>query len=235
MNHTIPVIVALLLTLPAHSQDVSAQPEASPAQAESPPEQPEAAPGQVESPPEQPEAASGQVEDVAETAAAVPAPAQDVSVQFDCIELELFTVNKDDVTDSAEARATMIPPEKLVELRDYIASEIPLEMPGMKTRLVPEQQCDDDERSLVFGGRVTDYKKGNQAARYLVGFGAGKQKFAVDAVLKRKSDGSVIAQDEVVDRKVGGLFGGSKDKGKQDFAEKVADFIHEGLTGKKAH
>jgi hypothetical protein len=52
-------------------------------------------------------------------------------------------------------------------------------------------------------------------------------------VLKRKTDGSVIARDIVVDRKIGGLIGGSKDKGKQDFAEKVADFIHGGLTGKK--
>lgn len=164
---------------------------------------------------------------------AAPAQSEDISSQFDCIELELFTVNKDDVSNSGEARATLIPDETLEQLRGYIASEVPLEMPGMKTRNAPEAKCDDDQRALVFGGRVTDYKKGSQAARYFVGFGAGKQKFAVDAVLKRKSDGSVIAQDEVVDRKIGGLIGGSKDKGKQDFAEKVADFIHGGLTGKK--
>lgn len=162
------------------------------------------------------------------------AQADDISSQFDCIELELFTVQKEDITDRADARAALIPPEKLTELRDYIAVEIPLEIAGMKTRLVPEQRCDDDSRSLVFGGQVTDYKKGNQAARYFVSFGAGKQKFEVDAVLKRKSDGSVIVQDIVVDRKIGGLLGGSKDKGKQDFAEKVADFIHTGLTGEKA-
>ena len=159
--------------------------------------------------------------------------AEDISSQFDCVELELFTVQKDDIADRADARAALIPLEWLTELRTYIALEIPLEITGMKTRLAPEERCDDDERSLVFGGRVTDFKKGNQAARYFVGFGAGKQKFEVDAVLKRKSDGSVIAQDVVVDRKIGGLIGGSKDKGKQDFAEKVADFIHGGLTGKK--
>jgi hypothetical protein len=159
--------------------------------------------------------------------------ADDISSQFDCIELELFTVQKDEIADRGDARAAMIPPEKLTELREYIAVEIPLEIAGMKTRLAPEHQCEDNQRSLTFGGQVTDYKKGNQAARYFVGFGAGKQKFEVDAVLKRKSDGSVIAQDLVVDRKIGGLIGGSKDKGKQDFAEKVADFIHGGLTGKK--
>ncbi len=160
--------------------------------------------------------------------------AEDISSQFDCIELELFTVQKDDIAERADARAAMIPPEHLADLRNYIALEIPLEVAGMKTRLAPEQRCDDDNRSLVFGGQVTDYKKGSQVARYFVGFGAGKQKFEVDAVLKRKSDGSVIAKDIVVDRKIGGLIGGSKDKGKQDFAEKAADFIHSGLTGKKA-
>ena len=159
--------------------------------------------------------------------------AEDISSQFDCIELELFTAPKDDIADRGDARAALIPPEMLTELRGYIAAEIPLEMTGMKTRLVPEQQCEDDQRSLTFGGRVADFKKGSQVARYMVGFGAGKQKFEVDAVLKRKGDGSVIAQGQVVDRKIGGLIGGSKDKGKQDFAEKVADFIHSGLTGRK--
>jgi hypothetical protein len=159
--------------------------------------------------------------------------AEDISSQFDCIELELFAVDKDDISVKADARASMIPPEELTELRVYIASEIPLQMPGMKTRLAPEERCEDDSRSLVFGGRVIDYKKGSQVARYMVGFGAGKQKFEADAVVKRKSDGSVITQGTVVDRKIGGLIGGSKDKGKQDFAEKVADFIHSGLTGKK--
>ncbi|HEU0223858.1 MAG TPA: DUF4410 domain-containing protein [Steroidobacteraceae bacterium] len=164
---------------------------------------------------------------------ASPAHAEDISSQFDCIELELFTVQRDDIADRGEARATLIPPEMLTELRDYIASEIPLEIPGMKTRHAPEQQCEDASRGLVFGGRVTDFKKGSQVARYMVGFGAGKQKFEVDTTLRRKADGSVIAQGLVVDRKIGGLIGGSKDKGKQDFAEKVADFIHGSLTGKK--
>lgn len=165
---------------------------------------------------------------------AAPAFAEDISAQFDCVELELFTVDKENIADREDARAAMIPPEKLTELRDYIAVEIPLEMPGVKTRLAPDQHCEDATRGLVFGGRITDYKKGSQAARYFVGFGAGKQKFAVHATLRRKSDGSLIAEGEIVDRKIGGLIGGSKDKGKQDFGEKAADFIHSSLTGEKA-
>ena len=164
---------------------------------------------------------------------ACPATAEDISAQFDCIELELFTVPTEETTDRSDTRAAQIPPEMLASLRDSIATEIPQQMATMKTRLLPEQQCEDDQRALIFGGRVSDFKKGNQMARYFVGFGAGKQKFAVDAVLKRKSDRIIVAEGQVVDRKVGGLFGGSEDKGQQDFGEKAADFIHGALTGRK--
>lgn len=159
--------------------------------------------------------------------------AKDISADFNCIELELFVVDKDHVGDRGEARATLIPPEMLSELRAFIASEIPLEIDGMKTRFAPEESCEDAEHSLTFGGRVTDFKKGSQVARYLIGFGAGKQKFEVNTTIKRKLDGGLIGEGRVVDRKAGGWIGGSKDKGKQDFAEKVADFIHSQLTGRK--
>jgi hypothetical protein len=160
-------------------------------------------------------------------------PAPDLTSQFDCIELEVFKVDYESVQSTEEERAKRIPQNVLLDLRNHIADEIPKQMPGMKTRKLPEQQCDDAGRSLVFGGRVTDFKKGNQAARYFVSFGAGKQKFEVDALLKRKGDGSILKQGRVVDRKIGGFFGGSKDKGQRDFAEKIADFIHTGVSGKR--
>ena len=155
-----------------------------------------------------------------------------VASDYTCIELELFVVDKDNIDDRESARAALIPAEVLVELRNYIAVEIPLEMGQIQVRSAPDDRCDDASTALVFGGTVTDYKKGNQAARYLVGLGAGKQKFAVDAWVKRKSDGVVLKREEVVDRKIGGLIGGSKDKGKQDFGEKVADFIHSAASGR---
>lgn len=161
------------------------------------------------------------------------ASAQTSAQSYDCVELELFAVDKEHIDDREAARASMIPPEVLNELRQFVAIEIPLEISGMATRNAPDESCPDAATALVFGGKVTDYKKGNQVARYLVGFGAGKQKFAVDAWVKRKQDGSVLKQGEVVDRKIGGLLGGSKDKGKSDFGEKVADFIHSAMTGQK--
>jgi hypothetical protein len=151
---------------------------------------------------------------------------------YTCVELELFAVDKNNIDDRESARAAMIPVEVLTELRTYIAVEIPLEMGRIQVKLAPEETCPNDDASLVFGGTVTDYKKGNQVARYFVGLGAGKQKFAVDAWVKRKGDGVELKRGEVVDRKIGGLIGGSKDKGKQDFGEKIADFIHGAATGR---
>ena len=83
----------------------------------------------------------------------------------------------------------------------------------------------------MLGGRVADYKEGNQALRYLVGFGAGAQKFSVEVWLARKSDGAQVARGMVVDRKVGGWVGGQADKGLDDFAEKVAGFVKESVRG----
>ena len=65
--------------------------------------------------------------------------------------------------------------------------------------------------------------------RYLVGLGAGKQKFEVDLVLRNKKDQNVIAMKTVIDRKIGGLLRGSDEKGQYDFAEKISDFIRSSI------
>jgi hypothetical protein len=68
----------------------------------------------------------------------------------------------------------------------------------------------------------------------MVGFGAGKQKIQIEATLTNKKTHEVIKKDRVVDRKIGGLVGGSENKGKQDFAEKINNFVRAGLGMKKS-
>ena len=63
----------------------------------------------------------------------------------------------------------------------------------------------------------------------MVGFGAGKQKIETNLVLSEKKSGKVLAKERVVDRKIGGLVGGSEDKGKRDYAEKVNKFIRKAI------
>jgi len=114
-----------------------------------------------------------------------------------------------------------------------MVDEVDLDENGLQALDPNEGKCENDATSLVLGGVVTDYKKGNRVVRYMVGFGAGKQKIESILTLKDKLTGEVLAQGRVVDRKIGGLVGGSDDKGKRDFAEKVNNFIRNGIGLKK--
>lgn len=149
--------------------------------------------------------------------------------QFDCVEVELFHVDRSHIASKQDKRAAAIPEDALKKLQDAVALEVPLGMPGTTGLRALEESCPDASRALIFGGTVSDFKPGSQALRYFVGFGAGAQKFAVDVFLKNKATGEVIANGEVIDRKVGGLLGGDSDKGVDDFSEKAVRFIRESL------
>lgn len=155
---------------------------------------------------------------------------------FECVEVKQFDVTTGFIGSKEDARAATIPATQLQQIQRAVAGQIPEKARGLRSTLVGEgwPECPDPSRALVMGGRITDYKEGNQALRYWVGFGAGAQKFSVDVWLARKSDGALIAREEVVDRKVGGWIGGQSDKGLDDFAEKVAGFVRDSLAGASA-
>lgn len=152
---------------------------------------------------------------------------------FDCVEVRRFEVDTGFIGSKEDARAATIPAAHLQDIQRRVAGHVPEKARGLKSTLVAEgwPACPDPSRALVLGGRVADYKEGNQALRYLVGFGAGAQKFSVEVWLARKSDGALVAREVVVDRKVGGWIGGQADKGLDDFAEKVAGFVRDSLRG----
>ena len=176
---------------------------------------------------------------VAEDPAALPEPSGAVVpldratlAYFECVEVRRFeTTSGGFIASKEEARAATIPAGRLLEIQRSVAGQVPEKARGLRSTLVGEgwPACPDPARALVLGGRLVDYKAGNQALRYFVGFGAGAQKFAVDVWLARKSDGSLVAREEVVDRKVGGWIGGQDEKGLEDFAEKVAGFVRDSL------
>lgn len=150
---------------------------------------------------------------------------------FDCVEVKRFEVGSGFITSKQDARAATIPAEKLGSMQRVIAGQIPEKIRGYRSTLVAEgsPQCPDPARTLVLSGRITDFKEGNQALRYWVGFGAGAQKFGVLVRTTRKSDGALVGEGEVIDRKVGGWVGGQAEKGLEDFAEKVAGFLKRSL------
>lgn len=169
------------------------------------------------------------------TAGIAPVMAGPVSLKdFDCVEVRRFEVGSGFISSKEDARAATIPAEKLGSIQREVAGQIPEKIRGYRSTLVAEgsPECPDPARTLVLSGRVTDFKEGNQALRYWVGFGAGAQKFGVLVRATRKSDGAVVGEGEVVDRKVGGWIGGQADKGLEDFAEKVATFLKGSLQTK---
>lgn len=225
----------LLLPLLASAQEAGTKPVESKWWAET--GQPEAVPAEVAADtghetvaPQAPTASADVAATPVQARLAGPVSEKD----FDCVEVKRFEVGSGFITSKQDARAATIPAEKLGSMQRVIAGQIPEKIRGFKSTLVAEgsPQCPDPARTLVLSGRVTDFKAGNQALRYWVGFGAGAQKFGVQVRATRKSDGALVGEGEVIDRKVGGWVGGQAEKGLEDFAEKVAGFLKESLQGR---
>lgn len=145
---------------------------------------------------------------------------------YECLEVEEFYVDRDDFSSRRMERAAAIPKETLGSIQHTIVGEVTRK--GIVPSVKKAQASACNGKTLVFGGQVTDYKKGSRAARMMIGLGAGKQKFEVQCYLKDKQSGETIASGRVVDRKFGGLAGGDEAKGQRDFAEKVARFVKNG-------
>lgn len=157
------------------------------------------------------------------------------SKTYDCIEINVFDVDRENISTRAFARAAEIPEQTLVALQTYVKAELNIDTNGLEAKKGSEDNsCENPETALELKGTVSDYKKGSRVMRYMVGFGAGKQKIQIETELYDKTSGELIKQGRVVDRKIGGLVGGSENKGKRDFAEKMNNFVRVALGMKKA-
>ena len=74
------------------------------------------------------------------------------------------------------------------------------------------------------GARLSpyEYKAGNQAARYLVGFGAGKTKVVAHVKFTDTATNQVVFEDNVDGKVVMGLLGGSSPGATRGLAKEVA-------------
>ena len=87
---------------------------------------------------------------------------------------------------------------------------------------------------LKISGEITKFVKGSQAARYLIGFGAGKTKIMADIKMTDAETGEVVF-NQVVDGDVTwGVFGGDSDDAKGGVADEVIrEMKKRGLAGDK--
>lgn len=100
--------------------------------------------------------------------------------------------------------------------------------------LAGETAATEASPKLKVSGEVTKYVKGSQAARYLVGFGAGKTKVVVDVKLTDAATGEVIFNQSVDGDVTWGLFGGDSDKAKGGVADEIIrEMKKRGLAGDK--
>ena len=89
-------------------------------------------------------------------------------------------------------------------------------------------------RKLRISGEVVKYVKGNRAARYLVGFGAGKTKLMVDVKLTDATTGEVVFNQTVDGDVTWGVFGGSSDGAKGGVSDEIIrEMKKRGLAGDK--
>lgn len=159
----------------------------------------------------------------ATTPAAIPAP------RIDCVEVKLFQVAEEKSTGQTE-RAGTIPARNLEIIQAGVIRHLPKLAHGVTAVAAGTSTCPNPATAATLGGDILDFRKGNMALRYLVGFGAGSQKVRVRLLLARK-DGAQIAQTEIADTKWGGAFGGTNTKGLDDFAEKAAQAAGKALKG----
>jgi hypothetical protein len=165
---------------------------------------------------------------IALTLPALAADAPPVTKTYAALEIARFEVNREDYNSKESERAGRIPDEVLDTIQRVLISEV---VNSKKFATVAKAGATaGGEGSLELGGRVVDWLPGSKVARMFVGMGAGQQKIEVECVLKDKATGQVLARETILDRKVGGITGGSEEKGIRDFAEKVMVFIDQSLA-----
>jgi hypothetical protein len=76
-------------------------------------------------------------------------------------------------------------------------------------------------RRARVSGTVTKYSKGNRAARYLIGFGAGRTKLVADIKVVDAETGSLLFEQKVDGHVYIGFFGGETEGAKSNLATEI--------------
>ncbi len=85
-----------------------------------------------------------------------------------------------------------------------------------------EKPSDANAPTLKLIGTVIEYKPGNRAARYMVGFGAGKTKVKAHVKILDKATNEVLFEDDVDGKVIMGVIGGESIGATRGLAKEVA-------------
>jgi hypothetical protein len=128
-------------------------------------------------------------------------------------------VNRFDVQQGVD-----LPPDYQLTIDEDLNKEL-AKIKGMKQVLREGETLPKEEPVLLLTGTITKYKKGNQAARYLVGFGAGST--VIDAHIKCYD---AVTKDLLFERDVDGkvimgMMGGKSEGANNGLAKEIAKNI----------
>jgi hypothetical protein len=157
-----------------------------------------------------------------ETSVPAPTVTSAVAGPIDCVEVEKYKVAEEKQAAQTD-RAATIPPRNIELILAGVLKHLPKKVKGITAVDASQGSCPNPGTAAILKGDILDFRKGNMALRYLVGFGAGAQKVRVRLTVLRKSNSEIIGQNEASDTKWGGAFGGTNTKGLDDFAEKSAE------------
>jgi hypothetical protein len=114
-----------------------------------------------------------------------------------------------------------LPQEYATRLSGELVSEL-MKTKRFKRVLNADQTAEPDVPMLRVTGTITEFKKGNRATRYFVGFGAGRTLLKARIQFTDVPSGAVILEDDVDGNVVMGGLGGASSGATRGLAKEVA-------------
>ena len=86
---------------------------------------------------------------------------------------------------------------------------------------------EDEEDVLVLNGTIISFEKGSRAARYFIGFGAGKTYCTIQALFTNKATGAEVLKTNFDGELTMGIFGGSPEEAVDAVVDAFIDYFDE--------
>ena len=155
---------------------------------------------------------------IAATAIIAPAqtkPSESHKNKYQAIEITSFDVKA----------GTDLPPDYLNELMKDVANQVYDTNKFKQVARPGETLANPDAPTIRLIGTVTEFKKGSQVKRYMIGLGAGKTKIVVHVKFIDVATGSVILEKDVDGKVVIGMLGGQSQGATNGVAKEIAKVI----------
>jgi curli biogenesis system outer membrane secretion channel CsgG len=146
-------------------------------------------------------------------AGAVVAEEKSVKGKYQAIEVARF-----DIKPGVEKFS----PDWLVTMNEELIKQLQETAKFKEVLREGEKPSDASTPTLMLVGTVTEYNPGNRAARYMVGFGAGKTKVKAHVKILDKATNEVLFEDDVDGKVIMGVIGGESIGATRGLAKEVA-------------